>query len=62
MVEDVGRGAGAACAAAQTGDVIDATVVVTAVMVGASAIVTSDPDDLDSIASALGVRIKMRAV
>lgn len=62
MVEDIGRGAGAACAVAHTANVIDATVVVTAVMVGASAMVTSDPDDLDSIASALGVRIKMRAV
>jgi hypothetical protein len=62
MVEDVGRGAGAACAATGTSDVVDATVVVTAAMVGAAAIVTSDPDDLAAIANGLGIRLRMRAV
>ena len=62
MVEDIGRGAGAACKATGTSDVVDAAVVVTAVMVGAAAIVTSDPRDLHAIASAIGVRIRMRAV
>lgn len=62
MVEDVGRGAGAACARAGKSDVIDATVVIVAILVGATAIVTSDPEDLASLAGALGARIRMRKV
>jgi hypothetical protein len=62
MVENVGRGAGAACAAAGTSDVVDATVVVTAAMVGTAAVITSEPDDLDAIANGLGIRLRMRAI
>ena len=62
MVEDAGRAAGAACGASGTSDVVDAAVVVTAAVVRAAAIVTSDPDDLEAIAGALGLRIRMRTV
>jgi hypothetical protein len=62
MVEDIGRGAGAACAASGTADVVDAAVVVTAVMVGATLVVTSDPDDLAPLVKALGVGIRLYKV
>ena len=54
----VGRAAGVACAASGTADVVDAIVIVTAVQ-NQAPVVTSDPGDLDRIADALGVKIRL---
>lgn len=59
--EQIGRAAGAACAASDTSDVVDAIVVVTALRKRAS-VVTSDPGDLSRIADALGVKIPLYPV
>jgi hypothetical protein len=56
-----GRAAGAACAASGTADVVDAIVIATAVRYQA-AVVTSDPGDLTRLASAIGVKIRLRRV
>ncbi len=56
--ERIGRAAGAACAVADTSDVVDAIVVVTAVAHGAL-VVTSDPRDLARLADALGIHLRM---
>ena len=50
------RAAGRACARASSSDVVDAVVVVTALDRG-DRVVTSDPDDLLRIASALGRKL-----
>jgi predicted nucleic acid-binding protein len=52
-----GRAAGVACAASGTTDVVDAIVIAAAVRHQAP-VVTSDPDDLTRIASAIGVKIQ----
>jgi predicted nucleic acid-binding protein len=59
--EQIGRAAGAACAAAGTADVVDAIVVMTALRRDAP-IATSDPGDLGRITDALGVKIPLLAV
>ena len=55
------RAAGSACGRADTSDVIDATVVVGAVA-RADLVVTSDPDDIDRLARALGAPVETVAV
>lgn len=57
----IGRAAGVACGAARSTDVVDAIVVVTAVQHQA-AVVTSDPDDLRHLASAIGVKLRLYVV
>jgi predicted nucleic acid-binding protein len=59
--ESVGRAAGTACAKAGTSDVVDAIVVMTALVTN-SVVVTSDPDDLGRLASALGQKLPMLVV
>jgi predicted nucleic acid-binding protein len=59
--EVVGRAAGVACARAETSDVVDAIVVVTALARNA-AVVTSDPGDLERLATALGRKLPMLVV
>lgn len=56
-----GRAAGVACGASGTSDVVDAIVVTTAIQLQA-AVVTSDPDDLNHLADALGVKLRLFAV
>ena len=55
------RSAGAACAAAGTSDIVDASV-----LVGAAArsgtVVTSDPDDLERLRAALRVELRLQPV
>lgn len=53
-----GRAAGTACAASGTDDVVDAIVIATAVRHQAP-VVTSDPGDLNRIADAIGVKIRL---
>lgn len=55
------RAAGSACARSATSDVVDASVVVGALVRG-DACVTSDPDDLTAIADALNRRLRVFAV
>jgi predicted nucleic acid-binding protein len=59
--EAVGRRAGVACARAGMSDVVDAIVVMTA-LVTDSTVVTSDPVDLERLASALGRKLPMLVV
>jgi predicted nucleic acid-binding protein len=59
--EAVGRAAGTVCAKAGTSDVMDAIVVMTALATG-SAVVTSDPTDLERLATALGRKLPMLVV
>lgn len=59
--EEVGRAAGTACARAGTSDVVDAIVVMTA-LATRSAVVTSDPKDLQRLATALGRKLPMLVV
>jgi predicted nucleic acid-binding protein len=59
--EQVGRWAGVACAQAGTSDVVDAIVVMTALATD-STVVTSDPGDLERLASALGRKLPMLVV
>ncbi len=61
MSEHVSRAAGAACALARRSDVIDASVVVGAIVRG-DAVVTSDPDDLGALAWALGASVVLHVV
>jgi hypothetical protein len=56
-----GRAAGAACGRAKTSDVIDATVVVGA-LARDDLVVTSDPKDINHLASALGPGIHVHRV
>jgi len=55
------RAAGAACARAGTKDVIDASVVLGA-LARADVVVTSDVEDIERIASALGARVRTQRV
>jgi hypothetical protein len=59
--ERLGRAAGRACAAAGTSDVIDAIVVVTAILRRA-VVVTSDPDDLVRLADALNAKLALHSI
>lgn len=59
--EATGRAAGAACARARLSDVVDALVVVTA-LVHQAAVFTSDPDDLAALADALDASVHLHAV
>lgn len=56
--EQLGRAAGSACARAGTSDVVDALVVVTALALDAP-IVSSDPADLNALATAIGRSIRI---
>jgi len=59
--EPKSRAAGAACARSATADVVDASVVVSA-LARNDIVVTSDADDLEHIAHALGRRLDIRRV
>lgn len=59
--EALGRAAGRACAVAGTADVVDAIVVVTALLHDA-AVFTSDPSDLGAIADALQSRVRLHRI
>lgn len=59
--EDLGKAAGAICARTGTSDVIDALVVVTALRLHAL-VVTSDPDDLQCLASSLQSKLTIFTV
>jgi predicted nucleic acid-binding protein len=59
--EPQARSAGEALAASNGSDLVDAAVAVTALACG-DLVVTSDPDDLSHIASALGRRLELRVV
>lgn len=61
LTESQARSAGAALAASGSSDLIDAAVVMTALARG-DLIVTSDPDDLRRIASALGCSVEVYVV
>jgi predicted nucleic acid-binding protein len=61
LTESQARSAGAALAARDSSDLVDAAVVVTA-LVRDDLIVTSDPDDLRRIAAALGRDLAVHAV
>jgi hypothetical protein len=61
LTEPRARSAGAALAASDTHDVIDAVVVVSA-LARDDLIVTSDPDDLKRIATAIGGTLKLHLV
>jgi hypothetical protein len=60
--ERVGRAAGAACVSAGTRDVVDSVVVVTAAAATSALVVTSDVDDLQRLADAIGVKLHYFAV
>ena len=55
------RASGAACARSRTADVVDASVVVGAAPRG-DLVVTSDPNDVRHLASALGVALELQVV
>jgi predicted nucleic acid-binding protein len=59
--ERTGRAAGVACGVSGTADVVDAIVVTTAVRYQAS-VVTSDSDDINHVADAVGVKIRLYVV
>lgn len=59
--EALGRAAGTACARAGTSDVVDAIVVMTALATG-SAVVTSDPHDMEKLAAAFGRKLETLVV
>lgn len=59
--ELTGRAAGQVCATAQTSDVVDAIVIVTAVRRDA-VVVTSDPDDLTRLADTLSAKLQFHLV
>jgi hypothetical protein len=61
MTEDLARQAGRACALAGTSDIVDATVVVFG-LGRDDLVVTSDEDDLQHLASALGRRLKTHRI
>jgi predicted nucleic acid-binding protein len=61
LTEAGARAAGHACARSGTRDVVDASVVCGALARG-HLVVTSDPDDLERIAAALGRRLPMHRV
>lgn len=55
------RSAGSACAAANTSDIVDASVAVGAGARG-DLVLTSDPDDIDALAAALGMRLDIQPI
>lgn len=59
--EDLGKAAGALCGRTGTSDVVDGLVVVTALRQGAL-VVTSDPDDLQHLASSLHSKLTLVTV
>ncbi|MGQ0774751.1 MAG: PIN domain-containing protein [Pseudonocardiales bacterium] len=59
--EELGKAAGAICGRAGSSDVIDALVVVTALRLDAL-VVTSDPDDLQHLASSLHSKLALYTV
>ncbi|WP_199701587.1 PIN domain-containing protein [Jiangella rhizosphaerae] len=61
MTEQLAREAGAACGAARTSDVVDATVVISALSRG-DLVVTSDPGDLAHLADALNKPLRLHSV
>jgi hypothetical protein len=61
LTEQRTRAAGTACARSDTGDVIDASVVVGA-LARDDMVVTSDPDDLARIADGLGRRLRIHPI
>lgn len=61
LSESASRATGAACARSTRSDVVDASVVVGAI-VRDDVVLTSDPDDLAAIASALGKRLDIQRV
>ena len=61
LTEASSRGTGAACARSKRPDVVDASVVVGA-LVREDVVVTSDPEDLTAIASALGRDLVLHVV
>jgi hypothetical protein len=61
LTEAAGRACGAACARSRRSDVVDASVVVGALVRG-DVVFTSDPGDLGAIASALGKELTVHAV
>jgi len=61
MDETTARLAGRTCATAGSSDVVDATVIVTAVEYGAE-VVTSDRKDMEALSQAVGHRIGLRLV
>lgn len=61
LAENAAREVGRLLGASGSSDVVDAAVVVSAVSRG-DLVVTSDPDDLGALASALGVRIALHTV
>ncbi|RIQ21853.1 twitching motility protein PilT [Jiangella rhizosphaerae] len=61
MTEQLAREAGAACAAARTSDVVDATVVISALSRG-DLVVTSDLGDLARLSDALNVSLRLHGI
>lgn len=59
--ETLGRAAGNLCGLARTSDVVDAIVVACA-LAREAAIITSDPDDLRRLATAIGASLRLRRV
>ena len=59
--EDLGKAAGALCGRAGTSDVVDGLVVITALRRDAL-VVTSDPDDLQHLASSLHGKLALHTV
>jgi predicted nucleic acid-binding protein len=59
--ETIARAAGRACALAQTNDVVDAIVVVTAIA-NASLVITSDKKDLSALCKAVGANVGIHVV
>ena len=55
------RSAGAACALAKTSDVVDASVAVGGAVRG-DVVITSDADDIQHVASAIGLRIETATI
>lgn len=60
--EETGRAAGIACATARTSDVVDAIVVATAVRLGDALVVTSDPGDIEHLATSIGAKLPLHTV
>ncbi len=61
LTEQASRATGAACARSERPDVVDASVVVGA-LVREDVVFTSDPEDLAAVASALGKRLVLHLV
>jgi hypothetical protein len=61
FAENVARDVGRLLAASKTADVVDASVVVSALLRG-DVVVTSDPTDLRALADALAVRLDVHVV